>query len=97
MGGQQGGQQGGMMQGQGLTGMTQTMTRMAGMIQNMSAMMQGGLSAEAMREMSGITKDLSAQMMDMSSMLGRGDVSQSEMQDLQQRMMETENRLKEIR
>jgi hypothetical protein len=70
------------------------MDQMARMMKDISAMMQEGLSAEAMREMSEITKDMSTQMMDMSQMFGRDDVSQEEMQDLQRRMMEMENQLR---
>lgn len=98
-GGMMGGQQGGtMMQGQGMMGgMMLMMDRMAGMMQSISDMMREGMSAENMREMSRITGDMSARMTDMSRILGRGDASQQEMQGLEQRMMDTERRLRMMR
>lgn len=101
MGGQQGGtmmQGGSMMQGQEMMGgMMQMMNRMAGMMQMASSMTAEGMSAEQMRKMSGITKDMSAQMADMSRMFEQGNASKQEMQGLEQRMMDTESRLQMMR
>jgi hypothetical protein len=98
-GGMMGGQQGEMMmQGEGMMGgMMQMMNQMAGMMQSISGMMREGMSAEEMRKMSEITRDMSMQMTDMSRMMGRGDVSQQEILGLEQRMMDTENRLNMMR
>jgi hypothetical protein len=95
MGGQQGqmGQGDMMMQGHEMMGgMMQDMNRMTGLMQKMTDMMGRTTDTASMRKMSDIMRDMSEHMRDMSGIMGRGSVSQKEMEELHQQMLQTQKR-----
>ncbi len=86
MGGQ--GSQGhmeGMMQGHEVTGdMMHHMGQMSRLMQQIREMMAEKSDAETMRKMAGLMQDMSKHLMDMSRIMKKGNVSQKEMQELDQ-------------
>ena len=98
-GGMMGGQQGqmghgdSMMQGHEIMGgMMQDMNRMTGLMQKMTDIMGRTKDTARMSEMSGIIRDMSEHMGNMSRIMSRGSVSQKEMEQLHQQMLETQKR-----
>ncbi|MEN8264258.1 MAG: hypothetical protein ABFR82_12425 [Nitrospirota bacterium] len=95
MGGQQRqmGHGGAMMQGHEIMGgMMQDMNRMTGLMQKMTDVMRRTTDTARMGQMSDIMKDMSEHMGNMSRIMSRGSVSQKEMEELHQQMLETQKR-----
>jgi len=93
--GQMAGQKGMMGQGQmmnNMMGMTNQMSETMGKMSNMMKNMPAG----NMKEISEIMKGMSQQMMDMSKMMGKGTASEKDMKNLQDKMMQMQNKISEF-
>ncbi len=88
MGGHMGSSQGhmeGMLQGHEVRGsMMHNMGQMSRLMQQMREMMAKNPDAESMKKMSGLMKDMSEHIMEMSRIMKRGTVTQKEMQMMDQ-------------
>ncbi len=83
----------GMMGGQEMMGgMMQNMSQMTGIMKQMTDMMKGTMDPAHMRKMSDIMKDMSEHMRYMSGIMSKGDVSQKEMEQIHQQMIQTQKR-----
>ena len=91
MGGQQG-QGSMMMHGDMMGGIGSNMKHATDMMQRMSGVIHKDMNSSDMREMSKIMMDMSSHIKYMSEIMSRGDVSQEEMETINNHMNEMEKR-----